>query len=238
MLIWILLRMGRQVLELRDAVPVCRGNARNIYDLPIYPGSVLKTVRPDKVDENGFLAGKSAIKKVRLEGCYHGFARELREFLIQFRKHRCESAFSLPIAHIHGIVQTDEGAGLLVEKIVGTDGGLAPTIGRLQASGTLANKHRQALETMFERCRELHIVLNDIHANNIVYTEARNGMPECVCVDGYGERVLIPIQRWSKWVNRRRIDQIARDADQYLGGDTRCEPWGRQRRMRQATARA
>ncbi len=214
-------------LELDGIEPLRTGDVRQIYALPDYPFSLLKIVRREKVDETGNFIGKSAIKRLRPEGCYQGFAREVREYVIQSRKHYHEPFFKLPIAHIHGFVQTDHGVGLLTEKIVGDDGDLAPTLGHLHSQGLLGEKHKTALDSMFRRCRDLHIVLNDIHANNIVYTEHRTGAPECVCVDGFGERVFIPLQRWIKRLNSRKIDDIARKAAVSLQGTPRFERWGR-----------
>ena len=220
--------MGRQFLELRDAAPICRGDTRNIYEVPEFPGSLVKTIRPERVDPTGHFVGKSGMKRLRLEGCYQGFAREMAEYLILSRRLYACPGTALPIAHIYGLVQTDQGTGLVMEKIVDRDGTLAPTIGRLHAEGRLADRHRHALDAMFERCRELHIVLNDIHANNIVYTEERSGGPECICVDGFGERVLIPVHRWFASVNRRKINRIARDASASLLRKPAQERWGRQ----------
>jgi hypothetical protein len=220
--------MGRYYIKLHDTTPVCRGDTRNIYEVAEFPGSLVKTIRPERVDMSGHLIGKSGMKRLRLEGCYQGFAREMAEYLILSRRLHSQPGFSLPIAHIYGLVQTDQGTGLVMEKIVGADGELAPTIGCLHAEGRLSDRHRAALDAMFERCRDLHIVLNDIHANNIVYTEERSGRPECVCVDGFGERVLIPIHRWFASVNRRKINRIARDATASLTRAPAQERWGRQ----------
>ena len=219
--------MGRRILELRDAVPVCRGDMRNIFEVPEFPDSLVKTIRPERVDPTGHFVGKSGMKRLRLEGCYQGFAREMAEYLILSRRLYARPGLSLPIAHIYGLVQTDQGTGLVMEKIVDGDGELAPTIGRLHVEGRLADKHLAALDVMFDRCRDLHIVLNDIHANNIVYTEERSGEPECICVDGFGERVLIPVHRWFDTVNRRKINRIARDAAASLTRTPAQERWGR-----------
>jgi hypothetical protein len=44
----------------------------------------------------------------------------------------------------------------------------------------------------------MHITIQDLSAKNIVFTESRSGQPECICIDGYGERNLIPVYHWSK----------------------------------------
>ncbi|MCO6386977.1 YrbL family protein [Aliihoeflea sp. 40Bstr573] len=219
--------MGRPFLELSDRTPVCFGDTRQIYEVSDYPGSLVRTIRPERVDAFGHLVGKNGMKRLRMAGCYQGFARELAEYLIQSRRLHTQPGFLLPFAHIYGLVQTDMGTGLVMEKIVGEDGELAPTIGHLHAEGRLTDKHQAALEAMFERCRGLHIVLSDIHANNIVYTEERSGRPECVSVDGFGERVFIPIHRWFASVNRRKINRIARDAAASLRRPPAQERWGR-----------
>ena len=102
---------------------------------------------------------------------------------------------------------TSEGLGLLVEKITNCSGELAPTIAQLVKLRQINNKHLLAIEKLRLSCVTNHIVIGDLHPGNIVYTETRSNTPECVCIDGYGEKALIPVHRWNSRVNARRINK-------------------------------
>lgn len=202
--------MFGRVIDLAGHEPLFRGNMRNVYALPSRPRLLLKTIRPERVDARGFFAGYGRVKNLRPWGCYHVFQRELAEFVIQARRHRAEPSFLLPIAHPAGLVRTTEGLGMLVENVVGADGRPAPTYAQLAATGSLEERHYLALREFAERCADLHVVLGDFNEINVVYTEARRGGPECVCVDGFGERTVVPVRRWSRLVNARRLRRAVR----------------------------
>ena len=65
-----------------------------------------------------------------------------------------------------------------------------------------------AMERFIERCRALHVVFGDMTVNNIVYSERRDPNGEFVAVDGFGEKSALPIHRWSRLLNDRKIDRV------------------------------
>ena len=105
---------------------------------------------------------------------------------------------------------TSAGLGLAVERITDGNGGLAPTMIELISNGQFEKRHLQALERFLARCRELRVVFGDLTVNNIVYTEARDPRGEFVAIDGFGEKSAIPLHRWSKILNDRKIERVRR----------------------------
>ena len=116
----------------------------------------------------------------------------------------------LPFARIYGLVTTSAGLGLAVERITDGDGSLAPTMIELISNGQFKKRHLQAFERFLARCRDLHVVFGDLTVNNIVYTEARDPRGEFVAIDGFGEKSAIPLHRWSKILNDRKIERVRR----------------------------
>jgi hypothetical protein len=110
-----------------------------------------------------------------------------------------------PIALVHGVQRTNRGLGLLVEKIVGRDGTVAPTLAALILDGRFDERLVGLVDDFFGRCRECHVVLGDVHPQNLVHSEAYGAREEIVLVDGYGEHNVIPIHRWSRRLNDRKI---------------------------------
>jgi len=210
------------VVDLTGIPPVRQGQLRLIRVLPEYPGLVLKTIRPDRVDERGLVPSKRSIRNLRPLGCQTVPLREIEEFLVQCRRRHGQVGFRLPIAHVHGFVPTTEGLGMLVEKIVDATGNLAPTIHELVRANAFKPRHLAALEAFWRTCRAEHVVVGDLHAGNIAYTECRTGGPECVCIDGFGEKSFIPVHRWSRWINARKLDRVMRRVMQHIPGLPSC----------------
>lgn len=185
------------------------GKYYNVYEFPPLPGILIKTVRRDIADERGFHKAANPLRRRRLLGIYGALSRELNEFLIQLRR-RGDRAGKLPFARPYGFVETSEGLGFVVEKIGGRDGSVAPTLRDLCLSGTFGQRHLEALDEFCERCKRDHVVLGDVHDQNIVFTDMRDGRPEFVCIDGLGEKAIVPIHAVSRFFNDRRIDRIRR----------------------------
>ncbi|MFN0263073.1 YrbL family protein [Tepidamorphus sp. 3E244] len=197
-------------ISLKDCTLVRKANMRNIYILPSRPGVVLKTIRPERVDGKGNLPEYGRIKNLRGFGAYHVFIREIEEYIRLRRITYGNRSARLPIPDIYELTDTEEGLGLVVEKMTDGNGKLAPTLAEIIVSKNLSPKHERALEAFGTKCKALHVVFGDVHLNNLVYTETRTGEPELVCIDGFGEKSLVPIHRWSKTVNARKIDRTIR----------------------------
>jgi hypothetical protein len=183
------------------------GQTNNVYELPEMPGVLIKTVRSDIVDPEGFNKRSKGARRLRRLGIYNGVARELNEFLVQLRRRRVPP-FNMPFAQPLGFVQTTEGLGYMVERIDDRDGRMAPTMRDLCRAGSFGALHLKALNEFFDRCKREHLVLGDANSRNIVFTDARIGKPEFVCIDGLGEKSVIPIHALSRYFNDRKIERL------------------------------
>ena len=200
--------LAGQEIDLNDCPLKKSGRTRNVHEHEALPGLLIKTLQPDLVDRNGYFKAYQWWKKGRPHGAYFAFRREIDEFIVLCRRQYGRGLSNLPIADLHGLVRTSAGLGLVVERISAKDGGLAPTMTELIGESRFEMSHMHALERFLGRCRELHIVFGDLTVNNIVYTEARDQRGEFVAVDGFGEKSAIPIHRWSKLMNDRKIERV------------------------------
>lgn len=200
---------GREI-DLAECVLVRSGRTRNVHEHPGLPGILIKTLKPDVVDEAGHFKAYEWWKKGRPHGAYFSFRREIDELIVLCRRHYGREPSRFPFARICGLVITSSGLGLAVERIAGVDGKLAPTMLDLVSAGTFGRGHLQAMERFLARCRELHVVFGDLTTANIVYTEARDPQGEFVAVDGFGEKSAIPVHRWSRLFNDRKIERVRR----------------------------
>lgn len=197
-------------IDLGDCVLLKSGRTRNVHEHRDLPGVLIKTLQPGAVDETGHIKAYEWWKKGRPHGAYFAFRREIDEFIVLCRRHYGREPERLPFARVYGLVQTSAGLGLVVERIGGTDGRLAPTMLDLMRQEHFAERHVEAVERFLTRCRDLHVVFGDLTVNNIVYTEARDPQGEFVAIDGFGEKSAVPIHRWSKLINDRKIARVRR----------------------------
>lgn len=191
-----------------SSFPVVRsGGMRSVHLLPDNPSVILKTNKRDRFRDDGHIVSRKPWKRWRTVGGHHIFSREVQEY---FRlKHHTygEPEASLPIPAIYGFADTSNGLGLLIEKVSDENGGFAPTMRELVKSGALETKHKKAFAAFEAKCREMQLILGDANPANFVYTEARSGEPEWVCVDGFGSTTLIPVKLHSQWVNGRSLER-------------------------------
>jgi hypothetical protein len=202
--------LAGQEVNLADCTLVKSGRTRNVHEHAGLPGVLIKTLNPEVVDRAGHFKAYEWWKKGRPHGAYFSFRREIDEFIVVCRRHYGRELSNLPFARICGLVMTSAGLGLAVERIARADGSLAPTMLDLLSAGEFERRHLLAMERFLERCRELHFVFGDLTVDNIVYTETRGPHGEFVAVDGFGEKSAIPIHRWSRLLNDRKIERVRR----------------------------
>lgn len=189
------------------------GAARNLFENRMYPDVLIKTVKPSAQSAGGNRKVKSRLyffKKWRRFGAYMVFRRELEEYLNLARKFG-DSAPPLPIAKIHGFVQTSQGLGMVVEKIVGRDGSLAPTLRRIIQDQHFEQKHLDALNQFFLEASRHHIVLMDANLGNFVWVDHQQGEnPRVVCIDGTGEKSALGLYAMSRLLNSWKLRRYQR----------------------------
>jgi hypothetical protein len=202
--------LAGQRIDLGDCVLLKSGRTRNVHEHQALPGVLIKTLQPGVVDDAGHIKAYQWWKKGRPHGAYFAFRREIDEFIVLCRRHYGREPANLPFARTYGLVETNVGLGVAVERIAATDGSLAPTMLELMRQERFGEHHVEALERFLALSRDLHVVFGDLTVNNIVYTEARDVRGEFVAIDGFGEKSAIPIHRWSKPINDRKIARLRR----------------------------
>ena len=109
-----------------------------------------------------------------------------------------------------GIVETDLGLGLISEKVVGTDGALAPTLAAIYEPAGFTADLDAALEVFLDGLLKANVIAGDMHAWNIVYGSDSRGGPRLVMIDGFGEKHTIPLSSMSRAINRYRTLRLYR----------------------------
>ena len=186
-----------------------QGTIKKIFQHPNLNNQLIKIIHPQLVTGNGVFKNQGFLKKHFFQGIYRQYRRELLQYLQLCKNTYGSGNFIFPIETPYGLISTDLGLGLVVEKISAEDG-KGQTLSQLARNQKLEKKHYQALEQFFDDCVRLHIVFGEVNIAGIMYTESRSGRPEFVLVDGIGEKLLIPIRAMSAWISGRYVRKVQR----------------------------
>lgn len=193
----------------RDLTQIGQGTIKSVYQHPQHAEQVIKVVHPAIVSPTGGFAKHSGLKQTLHQGIYRQFRREIIQYLQLCKNHYGTGQFTFPVETPYGLVATDQGLGLVTEKITAPDG-QGWTLYDLARGPGLEPKHYQALAQFFDDCVRLHIVFGEVNIAGIMYTESRSGRPEFVLVDGIGEKLLIPIRAMSARISGRYVRKVQR----------------------------
>lgn len=188
-------------VQLTEAVPLAKGRERRVFRHPLLPGVAVKVMRRELL-ESKFLSGRWSWLRRRSRLRQHTlFLRELREYLA-LRARRAEG--ELPLVRVIGLVETDQGLGLLTELLEGDGPRIAPSLHDLKSQGRLAaDELLPALERFGDLLLQMEIVVNDLNASNVVAVRSGDGELRLVLVDGFGDKHLLPVLSISRTLNRR-----------------------------------
>lgn len=187
-----------QPLQLSDKKPLVTKNKKYIFDHPDDGRLLIKVARREGTYQRWGV--KRYYKRWRRGSIYSDFKRSLKEYIFI----RANSQRAVPsIQRVFGLVDTDIGLGLVVEKICGPDGTLASTLKSILRERGLTADIRSKLDAFMNDLIGNDIVVNDMGLENIVYADEGGGKCRLVLVDGFGETTLIPIYSLSKSLNRR-----------------------------------
>lgn len=185
-------------LLLSGSRPVAVGLKRAVFQHPEHPDLLIKVLHPTFIQKR---FGPTGSFHNRHRRClhYNYFLRELREYLVASARSP-ETLSALP--EVVGLIHTDLGLGLIVKKVSGPDGGLAPTIGALASSGRLDARRLALLDELERIVVDSDAVIDDLHPGNIVLTRDASGGERFVLIDGLGSSTTIPLKALVRPFNR------------------------------------
>jgi hypothetical protein len=192
------------VLTLSSAEPIAVGHLRSVYQHPARANELVKVMRADAVARRWNAPGRWH-KRLPRTRHFVQYLRELKEFIVARAR---APEVDVPIARMIGIVDTDLGLGLVSEKVVGTDGALAPTLATLYGRRGFTPEIQRALTAFLAGLIDGNVIVGDMHAWNIVYGSDSRGGPRLVMIDGFGEKHAIPISSMSRAINRYRTHRL------------------------------
>uniref|UniRef100_A5WE42 PhoP regulatory network protein YrbL n=1 Tax=Psychrobacter sp. (strain PRwf-1) TaxID=349106 RepID=A5WE42_PSYWF len=183
------------------------GTQKNIYAHPDDTDKIIKVMKPEHATPDGGRRGQHTLRAHRSQGIYKQFRRELLQYLQLCKNNYGANRFTFPIETVYGFVPTNQGLGLVTEKVLGPNN-IPITLYDLERKQLFTAKHAEALDRFFEECCQLHVVYGEVNIAGIMYTEQRQGRPEFVLVDGIGEKLVIPFRAMSKTINDKNVRKV------------------------------
>ncbi|CUK08112.1 PhoP regulatory network protein YrbL [Ruegeria denitrificans] len=192
-----------QLLRLSDQEPLAKGGHRNVYAYPDQPGLLIKVTRP-RTRRNRSVS-KRLVRRILPDTAFRNALKEI-ECEMKAALKSGDKIAQLPLARSFGVVQTDVGPGVVVERIQSGDGQLAKHLLSTCRQHELSDQMLGDLNRFVEKLFDLQIVGRDIHAENIVYG-LRDQTRMFFLIDGYGERNLVPLRSLSRRLNDRSLNK-------------------------------
>jgi hypothetical protein len=183
-----------QPLQLKDQKPLTRGSYRLIFQHPHDEGLLVKVLSKRAHKPRA----RRWYKPKRYLSVYRALERELKEYSALEKRGLRDLPF---LQKFHGMVDTDLGPGIAVQKLTGRDGELAPTLTKIVERHGLSDDLRRKIIQLREDIVSHAIVFMDVSGNNIVLANGPHG-ERLVVIDGLGERLLININTMSTTINR------------------------------------
>lgn len=188
------------MFRLKDAEIVAAGRTRDVYRHPDDESLLIKVIRPSAIEQRyGRGAPWYKFKRRRYRHLI-AYLREVREQIAVYAANGEHPTF---LQRIVGFAETDLGAGLVVEAVVGAGGGCAPTVAELARQGRLDQARRAALDRFLDDLVKSPVIVADLNPFNVVCGRTADGGEHFVLIDGIGHKNLIPLERLSTWINRR-----------------------------------
>ncbi len=189
------------MIDLSGLTPLRESRNYKIFQHPELEGELLK-VRIDEPERKHVLPRYSEWRY----GNLRQWNREANEYLAALNR-GCPEIERL--ARFAGYAPTSLGPAIVVEKLTGPDGGLAPT---MQSELVAFKNDQSARKRLHQEFMELlddlergQIIVGDMGFENIVRAHERGG--KLVIIDGLGERVMFPLALFSKWAFHKSIQR-------------------------------
>ena len=187
-----------EIFELKSLQPVARGGRRLVFTHPRDPALIIKVFRPDFLEKEW---GKPSWRQKRKR------YRHLFPLYQEVREHIAIcAAEGRPPKHMQaltGFAETDYGPGLVYEAVLGPDGKFAPTLRDLIQRGEYTPEIQTAFRAFRDWLIDTPVVAADLRPENFVCARDANGKPYFVIIDGIGEKSVIPLKGFVRWLNRR-----------------------------------
>jgi hypothetical protein len=188
-----------RALTLKGTAPLVVGQRRFVFQHPHDNRLLVKVLRPEQSTYES-TQKFPLLYVLRRYGIYRTYARQIAEYL----KIRARLNEHPPIVEqVFGVVDTDFGLGLVVEKITDRNGGLARTLTEIVATDGYSQELEDRILQLRDEVMRHDIITGDLHGANIVSGYDEQHGDRLVIVESIGDKTFIPVNTLSRYINRR-----------------------------------
>ncbi|WP_377188325.1 YrbL family protein [Ruegeria meonggei] len=190
------------MIDLCDLSPLRESRNYKIFQHPELEDALLK-VRVDEAVRDHFIPRYAEWRY----GNLRQWNREANEYLAALHR-GCPEIERL--AQFMGYAPTSVGPAMVVEKMTGSDGDLAPTLHAERVA--LDKKDQEGRQRLHDELMGLlddlkrgQIIVGDLSFENVVRAQERGG--KLTVIDGLGERVMFPLALFSTFAFEKSIER-------------------------------
>lgn len=190
------------MLKLRNSEPIARGGHRTVYVHPDDPKLCVKVLHQPWQQINRRL--NDPFRSVRPRRHYDENRSELHELLKLKRKLGIDLTDHFP--EPHGLIDTDFGEGLVVQRILDHHGQTSLTLKQHLWLYGFDGPCRQAVDDFWRFLLARRIMVRDPQPRNLIVQHRRNepGL-RIIMIDGFGSSDLLPIRSWFSGLTARKL---------------------------------
>ena len=199
-------------LRLGDREPFAVGGTRRCYVHPEDEALCVKVLRPDRTPEARRAAASGWRRLKRLPS----FDDQRKEHRAYQRLKRLGQLDYTHVPRFYGLVETDQGLGIVTALFRDSDGGFPKNLEQLLPSGMSEPLQRAIGEFKDWLCRE-RFLTRDLLPHNIIAVADSRERFRLVIVDGIGNSEFLPVSHWFKLCARAKIERKIRKFDYRIG---------------------
>jgi hypothetical protein len=201
-----------QQLKLSGRRALKFGAYRAVYQHPDDDDLLVKVIRPEFIRRQR--ERTTWYNSWRRHGHFKSFMRELENYLVLQQRSNEPLPF---VQRFAGVVDTDRGMGMVVGKVRAADGSLAPTLAKVVKQQGFTPGLRAQVEQLLREVSDHHVVICDVSPTNMVLAGDHAHGNRLVVIDGFGERLFVPVHIHSKkantWNLTRRFRRMIADLE-------------------------
>lgn len=188
-------------VDLTHSSPISKGGRREIYEIESCPGILFKVPKRRETPPSNSTT-KRILRWIVPRSIDRAALIEIDSYL-RIVHYKPDVADEI-LPRFFGVVTSTRGPAALFERVCNPAGDLAPTLADIMSSGELSLEHIGPLNRLMDTIRSRHIVVNDLSAANLVFSNARFFL-----VDGLGDRNVIRIRTYFRQMNARSLSRKA-----------------------------
>lgn len=201
------------VIKLTGEKPFAHGNHREVYRHPDKPDRCLKHMTEDWRESPRYQRAKLIGKVFRPNSYFHESDGELKFSRVTGRKVG-DAAWGF-MAHAHGYVESDLGDVLEVDLITDADGEISLTLKEYLWKYGITDACQKAIDLFWDKL-DTHWVFIQGRPDNLVIRQDEEGECQIFAIDGYSYAAYIPIAKWVKKEQVKKLAKLRRHHDKYV----------------------